>query len=305
MAKPRWDLPAPNYEKDISTTVRIYRGAITEVLAILETLATQGNIDKTISKAQMNSVLNQLAIKLAEVDEEAEAFVKEEIKKAFIEGQAEAVVSLGDAKTIEEAVSMASMSELSTSSIDAMVADTFEDLFYANNKMKRESIKMVRSIVSEQMKISSVMNQGVNFTKKAIINRFDEQGNIAIIDKRGRKWKLDSYAEMVTRTKMHQAHTEGVRVESLERNVDLAIISSHGAKDNCRHYEGQVISMNGTTPGFPTYDELRRSNLIFHPNCKHKVTPIRDVSLLPASVRKKFEDGQKNAKKLLDKAKKK
>ena len=262
-------------------------------------MATQGVADKTISKAQMNSVLNQLSIKLAEVDAESEVFVKAEIEKAFVEGQADTVLSIGEAKTMEEAIAMASMSELSTSSIDAMVADTFEDLLYANNKMKRESVKMVRSIVSEQLKTSSAMGQGRNFTKKAIRKRFNEEGNIAIVDKVGRKWKLDRYAEMVTRTKMHQAHTEGVRVEALERNVDLGIISSHGATDSCRHYEGQVISMNGTTPGFATYDELKRSNLIFHPNCKHRVTPIRDVSLLPASVRMKFEEGQKNADKLL------
>lgn len=305
MASPRWDLPLPNYEKDVNTTVRIYRNAIQRVIVILQELATYGQTDKSISRAQMNSILNQLSVALAEVDSEAEAYVREEIEKAFVNGQAQTVVAIGEAKTMEEAASMASMSELSRSTVDAMIADTFEDLMYANNKMKRETIKMVRGMVAESMRTSAAMNQGVNFTKKSILERFQAEGNIAIIDRRGRKWKLDTYAEMVTRSKMRQAHTEGSRVEALERDIDLAIISSHGAKDECRHYEGQVISMNGNTPGFITYDELYRSNLIFHPNCKHKLTPIRDVSLLPTEVRRKFEEGQKQAVKRLENKKKK
>ena len=48
--------------------------------------------------------------------------------------------------------------------------------------------------------------------------------------------------------------------------------------------------MNGLTEGYPTYAELRRSNKIFHPNCKHKVTPIRDINLLPQIVRDKHND---------------
>lgn len=305
MATPRWDLPLPTYERDVNATVRIYRNAISRVILILQDLATHGQADKTITRAQMTAVMNQLSTALAEVDREAEAYVREEVEKAFIAGQSETVLALGDAKTIAEATAKASMTELSRNSIDALIADTFEDLLYANNKMKRETIKMVRNMVAESMKTSRAMNQGVNFTKKSILERFAEEGNIAIVDRRGRNWKLEQYAEMVTRTKLHQAHTEGTRVEALERDVDLAIISSHGAEDECRHFEGQVISMNGNTPGFMTYDELRRSNLIFHPNCKHKVTPVRDVSLLPTAVRRKFEQGQKEAQERLKKQKNK
>jgi hypothetical protein len=100
---------------------------------------------------------------------------------------------------------------------------------------------------------------------------------------------------MVTRTKMLEAFSEGQRVQAVEMGIDLAIISSHGAKDACRHFEGQVISMTGQTEGFLTYDELRRSNLIFHPNCKHRITPVRSLDLLPEAVRRKYEEGKKEA----------
>lgn len=313
MARPNWDLPLPNYERDVNELVRIYRNAIRDVIAILESLSTYGT-EKDISRNQMTAVLAQLSVLLGEVDKEAEVWVKQRIKEAFIQGQAETLVAIGEAKTLEEAAKIASMSALVVQTIDALVADTFEDLLYANNKMKRETIKMVRSVVAEQMKTKAAAGMGRNtirnaivkaLTKKELRDRFNVEGNVAIIDKAGRRWKLDTYADMVTRTKLLQAHVEGTRVEAMERGVDLAIISSHNAKDPCRDFEGQIISMNGLTKGFPTYDELRRSNLIFHPNCKHKVTPIRDINLLPAEVRKKFEKGRNKAIKALRDAKKK
>lgn len=316
MAQPRWDIPLPTYNRDVNELVRIYKNAILEVISILESLSTRGS-EKDISRAQMNAVLAQLAVLLGQVDKDAEAWVKERIKEAFINGQVEALVTIGEAKTLDEARSMisgAAMSALVMESIDALTADTFEDLLYANNKMKQSTIKMVRAVVAEQMKAKAAAGMGRNTTRKAIVaalnkkdirDRFNVEGNVAIVDRAGRRWKLETYAEMVTRTKMLQAHTEGTRVEALERGVDLAIISSHNADDSCRKFEGQIISLNGHTEGFMTYDELRRSNLIFHPNCRHKVTPIRDINLLPEAVRKKFEEGQQEAKAALRAAKKK
>lgn len=316
MAQPRWNFPAPSYDKDINEIVRIYKNAIDEVVLSLESLSTFGK-DNEITRKQMNSIIAQMGVLLSEVDNEARVWVEERVRRAFIDGQAETLVALKEASTLQEARSMvqgATMSALIKETIDVIIEDTFEDLLYANQKMKRETVKMVRSVVSEQMKMKAVQGMGRNTTRKGIVEaltkkelrkRFDVEGNIAIVDRAGRRWKLETYAEMVTRTKMLQAHVEGTRVEALERDVDLAIISSHGATDACRFFEGQVISMNGLTKGFPTYEELMRSNLIFHPNCRHKITPIRDINLLPTEVRKKFEDGQDTAKSVLSDSKRK
>lgn len=312
MPSPNWDLPLPNYERDINRLIATYKAAIVEVILALETLSTYGK-EKDISQSQMEATLAQLSVLLSNLDNEAELWVKEQITRAFQNGQAESVIAAGEAKTLEEAVKLASMSALATQTIQAMIDDTFEDLLFANQKMKRETIKMVRAVVAEQIRNKAAQGMGRNTTRNAIVQaltkkdireRFKFEGNVAIIDKAGRRWKLETYAEMVTRTKMLQAHFEGTRVEALERGIDLAIISSHGAKDACSKYEGQIISMNGQTEGFLKYEDLRKSNLIFHPNCKHKITPIRDISLLPESVRKKFEEGQADAKQALKEVKK-
>lgn len=312
MASPRWDLPYPSYQYNINELKRIYKAAILEVIVILEQLATRGKRN-TVSWEQMTAVLAQLTALLSQLDHDAVQWVEHRIKEAFRNGQAETIYAIGEARTLSQAISLVSTSELVRRTADTLAADTFEDLLYANDKMRRETIRMIRSIVSEQMKAQAAMNQGVFTTTRAIVNaltkkeirtRFDEEGNIAIIDRAGRRWKLEVYAEMLARTKLLQAHVEGIRVEALERGIDLAIISSHNAVDcTCGMFEGQVISLNGLTEGFMTYDELRRSNLIFHPNCMHKVTPIRDINLLPEEVRRKFERGRARAEEALRVAK--
>lgn len=307
MPKPRWELPAPTYEKDVNRAVDIYRRAIIEILALISQLATHGSENKEISQAQMNAVFAQLAVLLQGVDRDAEAWIKEQIFHVFTEGQAEALFALGEAKSLDEAraaVAAAPMSALSTATIAAMVDDTFEHLLAANDKMKKSTIKMVRDVVAEQMRTKAAQGMGRNTTRNAIVeslskkgfkDRWEKEGDVAIISRNGRTWRIRDYAEMVTRTKMLEAFSEGQRVQAVEMGIDLAIISSHGAKDACRHFEGQVISMTGQTEGFLTYDELRRSNLIFHPNCKHRITPVRSLDLLPEAVRRKYEEGKKEA----------
>ncbi|MFP5303468.1 hypothetical protein R2R70_20030, partial [Cobetia sp. SIMBA_158] len=84
-------------------------------------------------------------------------------------------------------------------------------------------------------------------------------------------------------TKLNQAHVEGVRVGGLERGIDTAIISTHNAEDECKNFEGMIISLNGLTEGLLTYQELYNSNLIFHPNCQHKLHLVK-IENLPAKV---------------------
>jgi hypothetical protein len=137
-----------------------------------------------------------------------------------------------------------------------------------------------------------IMSKGLieELTKQGLSKSIKEEGFVGIVDKKGRQWELNRYVDMVVRTKYKQARFEGMRTKAVEDGYDLAVVSSHGAKDKCRKYEGMVISMNGQTAGYPTYQELRRSNEIFHPNCKHTIFPIRDESLLTDEQRKESRE---------------
>lgn len=296
--KPKLNLVDPTYDREINKYMRVYKSVFRQIIERVTLLSTWGN-SKEIEKQQMESVLSQIAFLLKELDGETSQWVSDTLNQAFSEGQARAIYTLGEATTLAEASSLVAFSTLAKDTVEALIADTYSDLLLATQNTERKVKALVREVVADQMRTKALEASGRVTTGKAIRNaltkkglsdRVSAEGFIGIVDKRGRKWNLATYADMVVRTKLTQAHVEGTRTEAIERGVDLAIISSHGAKDACRHYEGMVISMNGLTEGYPTYAELRRSNKIFHPNCKHKVTPIRDINLLPQIVRDKHND---------------
>jgi len=66
-----------------------------------------------------------------------------------------------------------------------------------------------------------------------------------------------------------EAHLQGTANRLMEQDHDLVKVSSHlGACEKCQPWEGEVLSLTGKTPGYPTLEEARDAGL-FHPNCRH------------------------------------
>ena len=113
-------------------------------------------------------------------------------------------------------------------------------------------------------------NAGLREIKKSIIDDLS-QDFIAIVDKGGREWQLDNYAEMLTRTRMREVTNAGLTTRLKEEGFDLVQVSSHGGGcELCQPWDGKVLSMTGRTHGYPTVDEAASAGL-FHPNCKHRL----------------------------------
>ncbi|MBC9785098.1 minor capsid protein [Heliobacterium chlorum] len=287
MAKP----PEPVYERDVNQLVKFYKKAFREVVEKLKAASNVG-----LEQAQAESLISQIAFILKELDDSTKAWCDETINRAFQEGQAAALLSMGEATSLAEAASRSSFSMLARQTVEALMNDTYSDLLLATKNTERKVKQLVRSMVGDTMRSRAIEQQGRRtltneiarkLAAKGVSRRLHDEAWVGIVDAAGRRWKLSTYADMVVRTKLTQAHVEGVRTETLERGVDLAVVSSHGATDACRVFEGMVISINGMTTGFPTYQQLRDSGNIFHPNCKHHISPIRDLSLLPRSLREK------------------
>lgn len=295
-------VPEPKYDRDISRLISYYKRAFVAVLEQLQMIP--GGIDRE----QSESLLRQLTVILTELDENTRQWAEETIRRAFEDGQAAVLVSVGMASSLAEAAGMVSVSMLARDTVEALINDTYGDLLQATRNTERKVKQLVRTTVSDTMRMKALQQMGRNTARNDIVEQLSRQGLSkrlsdeawkGIIDRAGRRWNLSTYAEMVVRTKLTQAHFEGTRTEAMERGVDLAIISSHGAKDACRYFEGMIISMNGLTPGYKTYAELKASNKIFHPNCQHKVTAVGDLDLLPQAVREKHAAAMKSAKQAL------
>jgi Phage minor capsid protein 2 len=296
------EVPEIKYNKDIERLLsyykRSYRLVVNELIRLLETDSWHILVEQEASLAR------QLRLILEENDKQVMPEIEDLLRKTFVRGQAEALLSIGEAKTLHEATKGVAFTMFARKTVEKMIEDTFEDVLALTDRTDKRIKQTIRDIAGQVMRINSIQQIGYETTKKEIMEKLLKKGFskeikknfVGVTDRAGRKWKLDDYVSMLVKTKMQQAYSEGVRTECIERGIDLAVISSHGAKDACRHFEGMVISMTGATKGLYTYDELRRSNKIFHPNCKHTITPLRDISLLPEKLRKKHEEQLKKAK---------
>lgn len=120
--------------------------------------------------------------------------------------------------------------------------------------------------------------------KKAIDGKY-----ITVIDKNGNpeNWQIDTYAEMVTRTKLMEASTQAVVDTADAVGADLVQVSSHNTTCRiCAEYEGKIFSLSGSDPDFPAATELSP----FHPNCQHSETIVFKDFLQQQGTLEKYVD---------------
>lgn len=127
--------------------------------------------------------------------------------------------------------------------------------------------------------IANVTARGLadEFTRRAAaqaaLDMFTDTGITGFTDMAGRNWSLTSYVEMATRTAVHNAERQGVMDGVRATGRDLVMISgSPACCDLCAPWEGQVVSLDGMTTGYPTLSDAEADG-VFHPGCRHTVAP--------------------------------
>ena len=84
------------------------------------------------------------------------------------------------------------------------------------------------------------------------------------------KYKPSYYAEMVTRTKFHDAQSTAALAQCGNYDTDLVQVSSHNTTTViCMEFEGKVYSISGKDKRFPPLTDSSP----FHPNCLHLMFP--------------------------------
>lgn len=89
------------------------------------------------------------------------------------------------------------------------------------------------------------------------------------------------YAEMVARTKFHQAHSQASLMQAANYDTDLVEISSHNTTTAiCIPFEGNIYSVSGRDPRFPPLSDTPP----YHPNCLHLMFPTFVSGLMAEGI---------------------
>lgn len=153
-----------------------------------------------------------------------------------------------------------------------LAENAFERLDNVAQVIGRQTNGIYRELALENVRGSVV---GYDTWKQAA-DRFKEQlaerGVTGFKDRSGRMWRMTTYSEMVARTTIQEAHTQGTLNRLSEQGHDLIIVSRHRSPcELCGVWEGKVLSITGKTKGYPTFEEAKANGLM-HPNCRHVVS---------------------------------
>lgn len=111
--------------------------------------------------------------------------------------------------------------------------------------------------------------------------RMARDGLPFFVDKRGRKWGLDTYAEMAVRTMTNKALRAGHTDTMVQHGIDLVVVSSHkNPAPQCAPFERKVLSLSGKYSAgthriggniVNVKGTMRdaEANGLHHPNCRH------------------------------------
>lgn len=263
-------------EEKIALLVAAYKDAMerihTKLLSMDLTDMSWKNAAATLAEiAQILTLLNA----------ESAEWVAEVFPEVAKESVAETILRLGKADSIEDARLIAKFNRMNSNFVSSVVADTQSDLLAVTQNVDRRVKSVVRKVTADSMRAN--MTAGINGRKT--INRDTLAGmrrelgsaiDTGIIDAGGRRWKPETYVDMVTRTKIHETSRETRANEAVGRGAYYARISSHNAKDACRKYEGIIVKLTPDADGdYPYIGNLPRRE-IFHPSCKHTILPVRD-----------------------------
>lgn len=107
------------------------------------------------------------------------------------------------------------------------------------------------------------------------IARMVAGGGPGFVDSAGRKWTLDRYSEMATRTVTREAVVQGSVDRMVSHGVTLARVSLHAsACQICKPYEGRLVDLTGDNRDFDGEAAMTGPLPPYHPSCRHSLAPV-------------------------------
>ncbi|MBA7557934.1 hypothetical protein ES705_50717 [subsurface metagenome] len=104
------------------------------------------------------------------------------------------------------------------------------------------------------------------------------------------KYKPSYYAELVARTKFHQAQSQAALMQAANYETDLIQVSSHNTTTElCMPFEGKIFTISGKDKRFPPLTESPP----YHPNCLHLLFPAFESGLQAQGTLESFSSFSK------------
>lgn len=255
-----------NIQKLIDQYHETYRNIVTTITDA----STAGKINKARTMATIRAQLTDLGDNL-------DLWVQKEIPQYYLDG---ANIAVQDLKDMGANVSgPKGLAPINKESIAFLVDDTRNAFATSLTAVSRSASNILSDAVKQQVTAVLADGQLTGSARKTITASITEtlkdNGLSALVDKGGREWSFDDYAEMLVRTKAVESRNVGLQDKMLQNGYDLVQVSDHNSDHPaCEKWEGEILSISGNTPGYETTADAEADGLM-HPNCQHAYNVIQ------------------------------
>jgi len=229
------------------------------------------------------AVLKQVRSIVKILDKEAVAWTKKNIPLAYSKGVDIAGTRL---KIMGVTDKVAWDAQIHTSAVNTLTDAVAADLLIANGTIKKQVtgyIRKTQQVLLQDKAITKMIAEGTitgearTAISTTMLNEFRKKigrGGFIVIN--GRNYRPEAYAELVARTRMAEASTQGVINTSLQYGEDLVQWSVHADScEICQQLQGRIFSISGNDSEFPALNERPPA----HPNCECALLPVNRETL--------------------------
>jgi hypothetical protein len=257
---------------EIDSLAALYRNAAAEMMRVL------GDASATLfARQRAIAHLRQYQTILADLRDEAAAWIETNIPRAYhigLEFADEGARNIRKAGINLGRRQREVFSQVHREAAQAILEELLRTTDFALAQVGRRANDVFRRVgVEEVAKGIAAGKTRIEVTRQ-IKERLLREGRPDFVDKLGRQWDLDRYAEMVARTTTREAMTQGTINRLREHRIQLAQVSAHNAADFCIYYENVIVSIGEEShPVYPPISAIG-GGPPFHPNCVHVLTPF-------------------------------
>jgi hypothetical protein len=282
-----------NYNKQFVALSKKLKKSETKILLLLSNPSQVANLKvlRTASywnalRREINAIYNTMATDFSRWTAKALP-VRYRRSLSLIQTRIENISAITE--TAEKTIRGMQLSTASNQIINGLVIDANEtyrnSLALGKQNIARITRTTQQALLSERI-VDSVVAEAFNLgnlriAAKTLESMFESNLLEAAADKKfvqagSRKYTPSYYAEMVTRTKFHDAHTFAALSQANNFNTDLVQVSSHNTTTAiCVPFEGKVFSISGRDRRFPPLSDSPP----YHPNCLHLIYPTFESAM--------------------------
>lgn len=213
-----------------------------ELVGILAAVLEDPTSTRRFRGAQIRALEAKIRRLRAELDGHAVTFAEQTLAQVYANGQVRTAQAI--AAAVGTIAGSPSFTGIHRTAVEMIALDSYNDLAAASDFMEDNARRVIRQATKAQVAKGAAAGTTVGQDAAAVAREIRAHGVSGFVDRAGRNWRLDAYAEMVVRTKSAQAYNTGtvLQAEITGTNAFEILDGERSRHDECLAYNRRTCT---------------------------------------------------------------